>query len=128
MAGGTGFAPIKGMVEHALHIGLERPIHIYWGARAGEDLYMDTEAQKFTKLNPLIRYTPVLSNPADTDNWQGRTGYVHEAILEDYPDLSGHEVYAAGPPAMVYAAEDAFAAAGLEKENYISDAFEFNKD
>lgn len=128
MAGGTGFAPIKGMVEHALHIGLERPIHIYWGARASEDLYMDTEAQKFTKLNPLIRYSPVLSNPVESDNWQGRTGWVHEAILQDYPDLSGHEVYAAGPPAMVYAAKDSFEAAGLAEENYISDAFEFNKD
>lgn len=128
MAGGTGFAPIKGMVEHAVKIGLERPIHIYWGARALEDLYMGEEASKFTKLNPLIRYTPVLSDPKDKDNWAGRTGYVHEAILKDYPDLSAHEVYAAGPPAMVYAAEDAFAAAGLVKENYISDAFEFNKD
>ncbi len=128
MAGGTGFAPIKGMVEHALNAKMERPIHIYWGARALEDLYMDSEAQKFTKLNPLIKYTPVLSNPKDEDNWQGRTGYVHEAILQDYPDLSNYEVYGAGPPAMVYAAEDAFAAAGLEKENYISDAFEFNKD
>ena len=128
MAGGTGFAPIKGMVEHALKIGLERPIHIYRGARALEDLYMDEVAKKFTKLNPLIRYTPVLSNPKAEDSWAGRTGWVHEAILQDYPDLSGHEVYAAGPPAMVYAAEDAFAAAGLAKENYISDAFEFNKD
>ena len=128
MAGGTGFAPIKGMIEHALKIGMERPMHIYWGASAKEDLYMDDIAQKFTKLNPLIRYTPVLSHPSADDEWQGRTGWVHDAILEDISDLSGYEVYAAGPPAMVYAAEDAFKAAGLEKENYISDAFEFNKD
>ncbi len=128
MAGGTGFAPIKGMVEHALKAGMERPIHIYWGARAMEDLYMDSVAKKFTKLNPLIRYTPVLSNPKAKTSWQGRTGWVHEAILKDYPDLSGYEVYAAGPPAMVHAAKDAFEAAGLTKQNYISDAFEFNKD
>ena len=128
MAGGTGFAPIKGMVEHALNAKLERPMHIYWGALALEDLYMDEEVKKFTKLNPLIKYTPVLSAAKDSDNWQGRTGWVHEAILKDYPDLSGHEVYAAGPPAMVYAAEEDFAKAGLSKDNYISDAFEFNKD
>ncbi len=128
MAGGTGFAPIKGMVEHALKAGFERPIHIYWGTQALEDLYMDDIAKQFTKQNPLIRYTPVLSAAKDSDHWQGRTGWVHQAILEDYPDLSGYEVYAAGPPAMVYAAEDAFEAAGLAKENYISDAFEFNKD
>lgn len=128
MAGGTGFAPIKGMVEHVLKVGLERPIHIYWGAHAKEDLYMDEVAQKFTKLNPLVKYTPVLSHAKSSDNWQGRTGWVHEAILQDYPDLSAYEVYAAGPPAMVYAAEEDFAKAGLVKENYISDAFEFNKD
>ena len=128
MAGGTGFAPIKGMVEHALKTEINRPIHIFWGAHAKEDLYMNDIAVAFTKQNPLIRYTPVLSGAKEDDNWQGRTGYVHEAILKDYPDLTAYEVYAAGPPAMVYAAEDAFAAAGLTKENYISDAFEFSKD
>ena len=89
---------------------------------------MDEVAKKFTKLNPLIRDTSVLSSSKAEDNWQGRTGLVHEAILEDYPDLSAHEVYAAGRPEMVYAAKDAFKAAGLTQENYISDAFEFNKD
>jgi len=128
MAGGTGFAPIKGMIEHALEIKLERPMHIYWGAHAEEDLYMDDVVKKFTKLNPLIKYTPVLSASKEEDNWQGRTGWVHEAILQDYPDLSGHEVYAAGPPAMVHAAKDTFEAAGLTQENYFSDAFEFNDD
>ena len=128
MAGGTGFAPIKGMIEHVLEIKLERPMHIYWGAHAAEDLYMDDVAKKFTKLNPLIKYTPVLSASKEADNWQGRTGWVHEAILQDYPDLSGHEVYAAGPPAMVHAAKDAFEAAGLTQESYFSDAFEFNDD
>jgi len=128
MAGGTGFAPIKGMIEHALEIKLERPMHIYWGAHAEEDLYMDDVVKKFTKLNPLIKYTPVLSASKEQDNWQGRTGWVHEAILQDYPDLSGHEVYAAGPPAMVHAAKDAFEVAGLTQENYFSDAFEFNDD
>jgi len=128
MAGGTGFAPIKGMIEHALEIKLERPMHIYWGAHAAEDLYMDDVVKKFTKLNPLIKYTPVLSASKEQDHWQGRTGWVHEAILKDYPDLSGHEVYAAGPPAMVHAAKDTFEAAGLTQENYFSDAFEFNDD
>jgi CDP-4-dehydro-6-deoxyglucose reductase len=128
MAGGTGFAPIKGMVEHALKIGLDRPIHLYWGARAKEDLYMNELAKSWTKINPLIRYTPVLSEAKETDNWSGRTGYVHNAITEDYPDLSKHEIYGSGAPAMVYAGRDEFVKNGLDLDHYYSDAFEYQKD
>lgn len=128
MAGGTGFAPIKGMIEHALKIGLERPIHLYWGARAKEDLYMDKLALSWTKQNPLIRFTPVLSEPKTEDKWAGRTGFVHNAIMEDYPDLSKHEIYGSGAPAMVYAGRDEFVKNGLDLEHYYSDAFEYQKD
>jgi len=128
MAGGTGFAPIKGMVEHALKIGMERPIHLYWGVRAKEDLYMDELAKSWTKQNPLIRYTPVLSEQKPEDNWSGRTGFVHNAIMEDYPDLSKHEIYGSGAPAMVYAGRDEFVKNGLDLDHYYSDAFEYQKD
>ena len=128
MAGGTGFAPIKGMVEHALKIGLERPIHLYWGVRAKEDLYMDELAKSWSKQNPLIRYTPVLSEQKPEDNWSGRTGFVHNAIMEDYPDLSKHEIYGSGAPAMVYAGRDEFVKNGLDLDHYYSDAFEYQKD
>ena len=128
MAGGTGFAPIKGMVEHALKIGLERPIHLYWGVRAKEDLYMDELAKSWSKQNPLIRYTPVLSEQKPEDNWSGRTGFVHNAIMEDYPDLSKHEIYGSGAPVMVYAGRDEFVKNGLDLDHYYSDAFEYQKD
>jgi len=128
MAGGTGFAPLKGMIEHALKVGVERPIHLYWGVRAKEDLYMDELAHSWTKQNPLIRYTPVLSDPAEADNWTGRTGYVHTAIMEDYPDLSQYEIYGSGPPIMVYAGRDEFVKNNLDLEHYFSDAFEYQKD
>lgn len=128
MAGGTGFAPIKGMIEHALEVGLERPIHLYWGAESKEDLYMDELAHSWTKQNPLIRYTPVLSNAKEEDNWKGRTGYVHKAIMEDYADLSQHEIYGSGSPAMVYAGRDDFVKNGLDLDYYYSDAFEYQKD
>lgn len=128
MAGGTGFAPIKGMVEHALKVNLERPIHLYWGAGAKEDLYMDELAQSWTKQNPLIRYTPVLSHAKEDDNWAGRTGFVHQAIMEDYPDLSQHEIYGSGAPAMVYAGRDDFVKNGLDLDYYYSDAFEYQND
>lgn len=128
MAGGTGFAPIKGMIEHALKVGLERPIHLYWGVRSKEDLYMDDLAKSWTKQNPLIRYTPVLSDSKDEDNWTGRTGFVHLAIIEDYADLSQYEIYGSGAPAMVYAGRDEFVKNNLDLDHYYSDAFEYQKD
>ena len=128
MAGGTGFAPVKGMIEHALKVGLERPIHLYWGVRAKEDLYMNELAESWTKQNPLFRYTPVLSEPKAEDNWTGRTGYVHNAIMEDYADLSQYEIYGSGSPVMVYAGRDEFIKNGLDLSHYHSDAFEYQKD
>lgn len=128
MAGGTGFAPVKGMIEHALKVGLERPIHLYWGARAKEDLYMDELAQSWTKQNPLFRYTPVLSEAKVEDEWAGRTGYVHTAIMEDYPDLSQYEIYGSGPPVMVYTGRDEFVKNNMDLDYYYSDAFEYQTD
>jgi len=128
MAGGTGFAPIKGIIEHALAARMERPMHLYWGVRAREDLYMHELAESWTRINPLIRYTPVLSDPKSEDNWTGRTGFVHEAIMSDYADLSAYEIYASGPPVMVYAGRDAFVTHGFTLENYFSDAFTYAAD
>ena len=126
MAGGTGFAPVKAMIEHALAAGLSRPMHLYWGARAKEDLYMHDYAETLAAQHAHIRYTPVLSEPKTEDSWSGKTGFVHDAILADYADLGGFEIYAAGPPVMVYAGRDHFPARGLDLANYISDAFEYN--
>jgi len=128
MAGGTGFAPIKGMIEHELAMGLERPIHLYWGASTKEDLYMDELAQSWAQQYPLINYTPVLSAAKEEDNWKGRTGYVHHAIMQDYPDLSSYEIYGSGAPAMVYAGRDDFVKNGLDLDYYYSDAFEYQND
>jgi CDP-4-dehydro-6-deoxyglucose reductase len=128
LAGGTGFAPIKGIIEHTLAAGIRRPLHLYWGARAREDLYMHDLACKWADENSHIHYTPVLSDPTPADHWQGRTGFVHEAVMQDMDSLVGFEVYASGPPAMVYAGRDAFTPLGLSTENYFSDAFEFAND
>ncbi len=128
MAGGTGFAPIKGMIEHVFATGSERPMHLYWGARAKRDLYMASLPEQWQQTHSNFRYTPVLSEPMPEDNWQGRIGYVHEAIMQDYPDLGGYDIYASGPPVMVYAGRDAFPANGMDPEYYYSDAFEYNRD
>jgi CDP-4-dehydro-6-deoxyglucose reductase len=127
MAGGTGFAPIRGIIEHALAADCQRPMHLYWGARAKEDLYHDVVAQAYADEHEQIQYTAVLSEAKDSDNWMGRTGYAHTAIMQDYPDLSAYEIYAAGPPVMVYAGRDHFPENQFKLKNYYSDAFEFQK-
>lgn len=125
IGGGTGFAPLKGILEHAFHIGLGRLLHLYWGARAKVDLYLDGLPRRWEAEHPNFRYTPVLSEPRPEDGWGGRTGWVHEAVAADYPDLSGHEVYMSGPPPMIRAAKPAFAARGLPEERLYYDSFEF---
>ncbi len=125
MGGGTGFAPLKGMLEHAFHIGLDRPLHLYWGARAKVDLYLDALPRQWEKERPNFRYTPVLSEPRPEDDWTGRTGWVHEAVVADYPDLSGYEVYMSGPPPMIEAAKPAFAAQGLPEDRLFYDSFDY---
>jgi len=126
LAGGTGFAPIKSLIEHAIHQQDPRSIHFYWGARAKRDLYMD-ELAKTWATQPNIDYSPVLSAAQDDDNWSGKTGFVHSAVLADYPDLSNYAVYVCGPPPMVNAAHQAFIKQGLPEEYFYSDSFEFNR-
>ncbi len=121
LAGGTGFGPIKSMVESMLG-NQSRSIVIYWGARDEQGLYSDLPKQWAAEYDH-ISYVPVLSE--QTENWAGRTGFVHQAVLTDYPDLSAVEVYACGAPIMVKAAADSFATQGLPKTNFYSDAFEF---
>ncbi|HYR05616.1 MAG TPA: CDP-6-deoxy-delta-3,4-glucoseen reductase [Gallionella sp.] len=129
LAGGTGFAPVKAMIEHALHIGLQRPMHLYWGGRRPADLYMLEEVSQWE--NSGVRFTPVLSEALPEDHWKGRTGLVHQAVLDDFNDLSGHEIYACGTPAMIEAARRDFTAQrGLPDTSFFSNAFaptpEFN--
>jgi len=123
IGGGTGFAPIKGMIEHAVHIGDNRPMWLYWGVRSSRDLYLPDLPRHWEVARPDFRFIPVLSEP-DAD-WEGRAGFVHQAVLDDHPDMSGFDVYMAGPPVMVEAARDAFLAAGLTMDHMFSDAFEY---
>jgi CDP-4-dehydro-6-deoxyglucose reductase len=126
IGGGTGFAPLKSMLEHAFHIGLDRSLHLYWGARAKADLYLDELPRRWAEAYPNFRYTPVLSEPRPGDKWGGRTGWVHEAVAADSLDLSDYEVYMSGPPPMIDAAKPVFAARGLPGERLFYDSFEFS--
>ncbi len=123
MGGGTGFAPIKGIIEHAFKIGIQRPMHLYWGVRSRDDLYLPDLPEQWARTHDNFRYTPVLSEP-DAD-WRGETGWVHERVVADYPDLGGHEVYMSGPPPMIEAGKQAFLAHGLPGEALFSDSFEY---
>ena len=126
IGGGTGFAPLKGMLEHAFHIRLDRLLHLYWGARAKVDLYLDELPRRWAAEHANFRYTPVLSEPRPEDVWEGRTGWVHEVVAADQPDLSGYDVYMSGPPPMIAAAKRVFAAQGLPPEQLFYDSFEFS--
>jgi CDP-4-dehydro-6-deoxyglucose reductase len=125
VAGGTGFAPIKGIIEHALHIGIKREMHLYWGALSRRDLYMPELPEQWAAKYTHIKFTPVLSEPLAEDAWQGRTGFVHHAVMQDFPDLAQHEVYCCGAPGMVEAAHRDFVVHGLPEEEFFSDAFTF---
>ncbi|MCC6532206.1 MAG: CDP-6-deoxy-delta-3,4-glucoseen reductase [Burkholderiales bacterium] len=124
LASGTGFAPIKAMIEHALHIGLKRPLALYWGGRRRADLYLHDLAQRWAGEQPGLTYVPVLSEASPDDAWSARTGLVHRALMADHADLSGYQVYACGNPLMVDAARTDFTAQrGLPAGEFFADAF-----
>lgn len=123
MSGGCGFGAIKGMVEHAFKIGLNRPMALYWGARTPEDFYLASLADKWQQEHANFKFIPVLSEPKPEYDWQGRTGLVHEAILQDYQKLDDYQIYACGSPGMVEAGRAPFLVKGLPEDQYFSDAF-----
>jgi CDP-4-dehydro-6-deoxyglucose reductase len=129
IAGGTGFAPIKGMLEHAFAEHTDRELVLYWGVRSLKDLYMAELPQQWLAERPNFSFIPVLSNPLPGDHWQGRTGFVHEAVLADFADLSNYQVYACGAPVMVDSARDAFVKTrNLPEEEFFADAFTYAAD
>jgi CDP-4-dehydro-6-deoxyglucose reductase len=129
LASGTGFAPIKALIEHMQFKGITRPAVLYWGGRRPEDLYMNDWVLAKVAEMPNLRYVPVISNALPEDHWAGRTGFVHKAVLEDFPDLSAHQVYACGAPIVVESARDEYSAlAGLPAEEFFADSFTTEAD
>ena len=124
LASGTGFAPIKAVIEHLQFMGSTRSATLYWGGRRPEDLYLDAWVrQKLTEM-PNLRYVPVISNATAEDAWTGRTGFVHKAVLEDLPDLSGYQVYACGAPIVVDSARRDFCTqCALPSDEFFADSF-----
>jgi len=128
MGGGTGFGPLKAMIEHIEYVGFDQPIYLFMGVRALQDLYMNDMANQWIHNNSNLTFIPVLSDPMQDDNWLGETGFVHQAVADKFPDLSAFDIYMSGPPPMVNAAVDLFIKQGALKDNMFSDAFEYSAD
>ena len=124
VASGTGFAPIKSIIESAFYKKIERPMVLYWGARRPKDLYLNALPEKWVREHATFRYVPVISEARPEDAWSGRSGFVHRAVMEDMPDLSGHQVYACGVPIMVDSArKDFIEKCGLPEDEFYADSF-----
>jgi CDP-4-dehydro-6-deoxyglucose reductase len=129
LASGTGFAPIKALILHMQHIGFKRPVTLYWGGRRPQDLYLDGWIREQSANLPFLSYVPVVSDAQPEDAWTGRTGYVHQAVLDDHADLSGHQVYACGAPIVVDSARTAYTRqGGLPEDEFFADAFTSEAD
>ncbi len=124
VASGTGFAPIKAIIEAAFKKGVSRPMVLYWGGRRPKDLYLNELPEKWAAEHPGFKYVPVISDALPEDGWTGRTGFVHRAVMQDFPDLSDHQVYACGVPVMVNSARRDFTAqCRLPENEFFADSF-----
>jgi CDP-4-dehydro-6-deoxyglucose reductase len=128
LASGTGFAPIKALMEHMQHKGITRPTRLYWGGRRPADLYMNDWVLAQLPLMPHLQYIPVVSNALPEDAWTGRTGFVHAAVLQDTPSLTAYQVYACGAPIVVDSARRDYLASGLVEDNFFADSFTSEAD
>ncbi|WP_108509396.1 CDP-6-deoxy-delta-3,4-glucoseen reductase [Polynucleobacter acidiphobus] len=129
LASGTGFAPIKSILLHMREKKIDREVYFYWGGRRPKDLYMDALCQEFASTIPRFRYIPVVSEALPEDHWTGRTGFVHHAVMADFPDLSGFQVYACGAPVVIQSAQtDFIKQCGLPEDEFYADSFTSEAD
>jgi len=127
VAGGTGFAPLKGIIESLIQQKIQLNIILYWGVRSKKDLYMEELVYKWQQQGH-IKYIPVLSEPLEEDNWQGETGFVHEVIVKDFDLLKNYAIYMAGPPQMITASKSAFIKKKAKSKNIYFDSFDYSED
>jgi NAD(P)H-flavin reductase/ferredoxin len=122
IATGTGFAPVKSMVEYLIRRDSTRAVRFYWSGRHAQDLYMRELPEKWARKLPWFEFIPVLT--AADGSWSGRKGLVHRAVLEDVPDLSNFQVYACGNPLMIRKARADFTReAGLPEDQFFAEPF-----
>ena len=128
LASGTGFAPIKALLEYMQHKGITRPTRLYWGGRRPSDLYLNDWVLAQLARMPHVQYIPVVSDALPEDAWTGRSGFVHKAVLQDTPNLSAYQVYACGAPIVVDSARKDYIASGLSADEFFADSFTSEAD
>ncbi|QOC21786.1 CDP-6-deoxy-delta-3,4-glucoseen reductase [Wenzhouxiangella sp. AB-CW3] len=126
VGGGTGFAPLKSMIEELIESGDDRPLSLYWGVSRASDLYASELIEGWDRQLPNFRFVPVLVKP--DEGWTGERGFVHEAVVRHHPDLSAFDIYMSGPPAMIHAARHAFVDSGVPENRLFYDSFDFAPD
>jgi len=124
VAGGTGFSPVKGLIDQAMATDPNYQIHLFWGARDEQDLYLDGLVREWQSQYPNFTYTPVLSD-SSSDSWAGATGWVHQEVEKHFEDVSNHDVYASGPPVMIDAVRNALLPRGMDTANFFFDSFDY---
>ena len=125
IAASTGITQMKSICEHLMATGLTQPVYLYWGVLAEKDIYLADMCRRWEAEHPLFHFIPVVSDPSTSPGWQGRTGLVGHAVLEDFDTLDNVTVYVSGGPAMVYATLDAFVERGMPESNMHSDIFSY---
>jgi CDP-4-dehydro-6-deoxyglucose reductase, E3 len=126
VGGGTGLAPLLSIIKHLIEKRIERPMLLYWGVRAERDLYAHAALEEMARRTPNLHYLPVLSEPSPA--WRGVSGWIHEAVLKDIPDLKDYDVYTAGPPAMIFAVRRDFGRHGVDASRLYFDSFDYAPD
>jgi CDP-4-dehydro-6-deoxyglucose reductase len=125
IAGGTGFAPLKSMLRHLLESGIDKPIHLYWGARRAQDVYEEKLVLEWARRHPQLRFTAVLSEATEAKAPHHRLGWVHEAVLAEHASLEPFDVYTAGPPALIEAIRASFPHRGVREDRLFFDSFDY---
>jgi CDP-4-dehydro-6-deoxyglucose reductase len=126
IGGGTGLAPLLSMLRHVIEKGLQRDMRLFWGVRSERDLYAHAALEALSRRYPRLHYAPVLSEASA--EWQGLTGWVHEAAFDHIEDLAACDVYAAGPPAMIAAIQREYATRGSATDRLYYDSFDYASD
>ena len=114
------------MLEHAFFKHFDREMVLYWGCRSLDDLYMAALPAQWAREYPNFTFIPVLSDAKAEDNWQGRTGFVHQAVIDDFASLAGYQIYACGAPVMIDVSKAAFIARGLPDDEFFADSFTYS--
>lgn len=124
LAGGTGFSYVYSIAKALQQQPQNRPVFLYWGVQQQSSLYLLDELQQWANSHDSFRFIPVVQQ-ADKQQWQGRTGLVHEAVLNDFISLDAYDIYIAGPFPMVGVVRDAFLKQGAHQQKMFADAFAY---